>query len=266
MHIIDRNFNLIFKIKHDGFCCDVKAFDDYVIGTFSENGIFIYKIANDSFEFISSFSSDKAIQQISLSGSHKYIACCLESTEVLMLDITNTKNIKKIYSRKAKQGPLYGENFASTNLLDGTMVMFWHRDGVVYSNPETDTEFKDIFYERNLSFMCFGPETGFDTDGKNMFYNLGGGYIILPFKKINVDELKIHRTNEEIKGKFIVCDNKIIAIERAEGIITVTDVSDIENPKFLGKIQTNASCSKAVYINNRIFIPAWHDGLFELNM
>ena len=136
LHIVDEKFNLICKVMQEGFCCDVKVSDDFVVGAFSENGVCIYKLEKDLLKLISSYKLKSAVQQISISDSGNYIACCAGSAEVIMLDISDKFNIKEIFSRKAKQGPLYGENFVSKNLSDGTMLMFWHRDGVIYSNPD----------------------------------------------------------------------------------------------------------------------------------
>ena len=33
-----------------------------------------------------------------------------------------------------------------------------------------------------------------DTDGENMFFNIDGGYVILPFENVDVDTLKKYKT------------------------------------------------------------------------
>lgn len=266
IHVIDKtNFKCAYKVKTNGFCCDVKVFDDNVYAACSGDGVCAYKINDSGLSFKFSFRKNKDIQQLKLSKNGKYLACCLESTEVIMLEILSDGFVE-LYSRVAKQGPLYGENFTSSYLEDGTMLMFWHRDGLIYSNPESgDREFNEIFYKKKNGFMSFGPENGCDTDGKNIFFNLDGGYVILPKKEnVEVDELLCYKTEIPICGKIVVKNNKLIAIERSKGIITVQDISDIYNPKHIEKITISSSCSKAVIIDERIFIPAWHDGLLEL--
>ncbi len=265
LHILDDNFNFLCKVKRNCACCDVKIVDNYIIAAFSEDGICIYELKNKSLNFLSSYKANKAIQQLLLSKTGKYVACCLGSTDVIMLDISDKFNIKLLYSRKAQRGPLYGENFASNLLSDGTMLMFWHRDGVVYSNPDKgDREFKNIFYEKSSGFMCFGPENGFDTDGENMYYNLDNGIVNLPFEEVDADTLNRYNARVPICGKFVIFDNKIISVERSKGIITITDISNKENPKTVGEIYTEATCYKPLCANNRILIPSRYDGLMEL--
>lgn len=267
IHVVDKDFNLITKVKRESFCCDVKTAENYIVGAFSEEGICVYELRENLLVYISKYKDTKSIQQLMLSESKKYLACCLGSTDVIMLDISDKFNLKKIFSRKAQKGPLYGENFASKNLNDGTMLMFWHRDGLVFSNPDKgDREFKNTFYEKRSGFMYFGPESGFDTDGEDLFYTLDNGYVFLPTETTDVDNLRRYMAEESICGKIAVCDNKIISIERAKGIITVTDISDKKRPETIGKINTDATCYKPLCIENRTLIPARYDGLLELEI
>ncbi len=266
IHILDKEtYKCLYKIKTDGFCCDIKVFDNFIYGACSQMGVCAYELTDSGLRLAYSFKKNKDIQQLQISKNGKYLACCLESTEVIMLEILQN-GFCEIYNRVAKYGPLYGENFASGYLDDGTMIMFWHRDGLVYSNPESgDKTFNEIFYNKRNGFMSFGPESGCDTDGKNIFFNLGGGYVLLPKKEnVDVDDLERFKSGVPICGKFIVNDKKLIAVERSKGIITVADVSDVCNPKYIEKIMISSSCSKPVIVDKRIFIPAWHDGLLEL--
>ncbi len=269
IHIVSKETGeCVFKAKKDGFCCDVKAHGQFVYGAFSRGGMWVFELSETGLNEVCNFTKKKDIQQLCLSKNGKYLACCLESTEVIMLDITDNNNVTEIFSRKAAQGPLYGENFTTNLLDDGTMLMFWHRDGLVYSNPENnDRDFKDIFYKKRNGFMGFGPENGCDTDGKNIFFNLNGGYVLLPFDdKTDVDDLKRYKTPVSLDGKFTVKNNIIIAAERSKGIIIITDISCLEKPEHIAKIQISSICSKPIMIDNKIYIPAWYDGLIQLEL
>ena len=83
----------------------------------------------------------------------------------------------------------------------------------------------------------------------------------------------IYRENESnVIWAYLRCDarkityynNKIYAIERAKGIIQEYDISDLDNIKTLQYFHTNASCEKAIIINDRVLIPGWYGGLLEL--
>ncbi len=259
--------NIAFQAKKEGFCMDVKVYNDHIYAAFSESGMAIYYLENDTTLVESSlFKTQKAVQQIMLSEKGSYAAVCLDSTEVKMLDICDKNNIAEVYRRKASQGPLYGDNFSTMLKNDGTMLMFWHRDGLVYSNPENgDNSFKNIFYNKKNGFMSFGPENGCDTDGENIFYNIDGGYVVLPqLNNIEIDELPRYKPEKNIFGKFIVWNNLLISAERARGIITVTNIKNIKKPYTVLELKTDISCGKPVIIDEKIYIPAWHDGLLEL--
>jgi hypothetical protein len=260
-------YKLVYKAC-DGYCSDVKVYGTRIYGAFNELGLRVYELKDSGLEFLNSYACQKEIQQVCLSQNGCFAACCLESTELIMLDVSDVNKISTVFSRKAKYGPIYGENFASNKLEDGTMLMFWHRDGLIYSNPENgDKEFKEIFYNKRDGFMCFGPETGIDTDGRNIFFNVDGGYVLLPLEhNVDVCDLEIHRADSAIIGKFAVMNNLMISVERSKGVIAVTDISDIKKPHTINFINVSASCYKPQFIDGHVYLATGRDGLLEMKI
>ena len=146
--------------------------------------------------------------------------------------------------------------------------MFWHRDGLVYTNPSAgETALHNIFYPKHNGFMGLGPENGCDTDGENIFYNLNGGYILLPMKEhVFADDLPLYHTAIDIVGKITVCDSLLVSAERAKGTVTVTDISAVKSPKAICSLSTSASPGKPVYFQNEIWLPGGYGGLLKLKL
>lgn len=250
----------------EGCCYDVKYADGYLVAAMSEGGILICRKEKDSLCVASLIQTEMPVQQLCLSADGRFLWCGYGSSACRLYDITDKEHPKLIGERKAAQGPLYGDNFAGGRLEDGTMLMFWHRDGLVYVNPSSgDTQIQSIFYRRTSGIMQLGPENGCDTDGTRIFYNLNGGYVFLPIKEnVNADDLPVYRTEVPIEGKITLCGDYLVAAERARGIITVTDVSNVKEPIHLGTAIVNASPGKPVYIDGKILIPGGHEGLLEV--
>ena len=249
-----------------GCCYDVKYTGGNLAAALSDAGIIICKIEDNKISIISHIETDKPVQQLCLSADTNYLLCGHGTGQCQMWDISDKEHPKMVTYRDAVQGPLYGDNFTSGTLEDGTMLLFWHRDGLIYTNPSAgDLTFHNIFYKRTNSIMQLGPEHGCDTDGKHIFYTLKDGYVFLPMEEnIDADTLQVYQTDTPLTGKITVCGNWIVACERARGIITVTDISNKKAPKHIGTAITNASPGKAVCIDGHIFIPAWYGGLLEI--
>ena len=258
----------VFHLPAEGFCCDVKYACGWLAVAIGDNGISLYHKDGISLSLVSNIKTPKTAQQLYITSDARYLVATSGASHCLLYDISDKKNPQLIAERFATQGPLYGQNFATGTLEDGTILLFWHRDGLVYTNPgKEDFAFHNIFYYKTNGFMGFGPETGCDTDGQHIFYNLNGGYCILPLtENVDVDSLDVYRADVPIQGKFTLCGPLLVAAERAKGIITVMDISNIKTPRHIGSCTTNASPGKPVYIKNRILIPGGHQGLLELTI
>lgn len=79
-----------------------------------------------------------------------------------------------------------------------------------------------------------------------------------------IDELPLYRTERPIVGKITVCGNLLVSAERAEGLVAVTDISDLTNPQHIAACEINASPGKPIQIGERILLPGGHGGLLEL--
>ncbi len=269
IHLLDA---LHLSCKHilptDGCCCDIKFSGGFLFAALSEKGLAIYSLKENIPRLISLTRFEKAVLQLTLSADGAYVLCGLGSTEVVLLDVHTKESPRVIARRSAAQGPLYGGNFAANRLLNGTMLMFWHRDGLVYTNPSAgETALHNIFYPKHNSFMGLGPENGCDTDGENIFYNLNGGYILLPIKEhVFADDLPLYHTAIDIVGKITVCDSLLVSAERAKGTVTVTDISAVKSPKAICSLSTSASPGKPVYFQNEIWLPGGYGGLLKLKL
>lgn len=265
--LTDRQFGIRRTIATDGCCCAVRCSGKYVFSAESSAGFAVYEIGDGKAERISSTAFDYPVTQIELAPNDSFAVLGGGCGAVYAVDLKDIRNIKKVAERRRKRGLLYGNNFASHPLSDGTVILFWHRDGLVYYNPEKFDGFREIFYRKRRGFMGFGPQSGIDTDGERIYVNIDGGMAVLPMdENVFADELENHAPEAAINGKFILYGHKIYACERAKGEITVTDLSDPSRPRSLLRITTNASCGKPVEIDGKIYIPASHFGLLRLDV
>lgn len=143
VHLLDKkSLRLLAKIPTAGMAQDVKIHENTLYVAETEAGIEIFSLIGDTFAKSGHFQAPKPVYQILPSQSGHYLMCSYASAEIRMLDVSDPAKAHEIYAYHGRMGPLYGNNFATNKMDDGTMLLFWHRDGLLYTNPDQgDMEF-----------------------------------------------------------------------------------------------------------------------------
>lgn len=267
LRLLDGNFREFSAYPTDTFCCDVEYESGILAAALSEGGIRIYRAENESLRLLSVIETSPAALQLRLNGDGTLLFCAIGGHLLALYDLTNPKHPVLLEEKTGLRGPLYGDNFTRGILADGRMVGFGHRTGLLLAERNSEPKIRTVFYEKHTGFMGFGPESGCDTDGEQIFFTMGGGYILLPIEEnIFADDLPLYRPQTPIRGKITLCGRYLVSAERAEGWIAVTDIVHPHAPKTVGSLRTGASPGKAVFSHGRILIPGGYGGLLELTI
>lgn len=269
VHILDRRtLAPVTRIDTAGHAQCVRVSGETLCVASAEAGVEVFRMTEDGARKIGAWCGGKSVFQLALSTSGRYLLCACGADEVRMLDIGDPTAPRSLYARKGVRGPLYGNNFAVHTLADGTMLCFWHRDGLIYTDPDGgDRVFHDVFYPMQKGFVGYCSGEGIDTDGENILFTRDGGYILLPMTApAYLEQVPVCRAERPFRGLFSLNGGTLVASWRAEGVITVLDVSDIAHPHMLAQVTTNASPSTAVFVDGRILLPAGRGGLLEITI
>jgi len=267
LRLLDGEFREIAAYPTDTFCCDVEYESGILAAALSEGGIHIYRVENAHLRLLSVLGTSPAALQIRLSGDAKTMFCAIGGHLLALYDLTDPERPVLLEEKTGLRGPLYGDNFARGILADGRIVGFGHRTGLLLADQNDEPKIRTVFYEKHKGFMGFGPESGCDTDGRKIYFTMGGGYVLLPIEEgIFADDLPLYRPETPIRGKITLCGRYLVSAERAEGWIAVTDVSDPYAPKSTGSLRTNASPGKPQFSRGRILMPGGYGGLLQLTV
>lgn len=267
LHLLDEELHLISKMPTRGFCCDVKGCTKFVAAALADEGLRVWRRDGEKLECTFHLSTEAPALQLCLSADERYLLCGCGTNDVLMFDMSNPDEPRQI-SQIHIGFPLYGSNFSAHAMADGTMFLFWHRAGLVYTNPSKgDFAFHNIFFKRSKGFTGFGPESGCDTDGEHILYSLNGGYVFLPLREnVNVDELPLYHADAPLPGKFVLMDGRMIFTERARGLITVADAADVTRPRIIAHSVTPESPGRPVMFAQKLLMPLTYGGIAELQL
>lgn len=247
---------------------DVKLYDDRLYVAEGLGGVEIFTLGDKGAEKLVNFRESKSVNQIKLSESGKYLMCALATNLIRMYDVSDASKINVLYEYRVRKGQLYGNNFADHFLKDGTMLLFCHRAGLIFTNPDAgDREFHCIEYLRKNNFCGYCAGDGIETDGENIFYTLDGGYVLLSVQhedRFLIDDLPVYCGGSGFKGLISIENGTFIASDRPSGLLYVLDVSDINFPHVTSEIKVTSSPAKAYITARHVLIPGGRDGLLCL--
>jgi len=269
VHLLDKqSLRLLAVIPTAGMAQDVKLHDDTLYVAEAAAGIEIFALNGVEYKKLGHFQASKPIYQLLPSESGRYLMCSYAVDKVCMLDISNPADVQELYRRQNKKGPLYGNNFATNKMDDGTMLLFWHQDGLVYTNPDKgDMEFHNTLYRKRKGFCGYCAGHGIETDGKHILYTDGDGYVFLPWEAPEYfEDIPVYAVEKKFRGLLTLKDGLMVAAKRSAGLVTVLDVKDLTAPRIIAKVETNASPSKAIFVGERIFLPGGRSGLLEMTL
>lgn len=159
------------QIPTENCCYDVAYANGWLAAALCQNGVLLCR--KDAPEERVTIRTEMAALQVLLTKDGNYLLCSNGGSHCRIYDITNKAEPKLIAERSATHGLLYGDNFPRHTLHDGTVVMFWHGDGLVYTNPSAgDQEFHRVYYPVANGFTAFCPRDGMDTNGKDIILPL----------------------------------------------------------------------------------------------
>ncbi|MBE6627591.1 MAG: hypothetical protein E7629_01555 [Ruminococcaceae bacterium] len=245
---------------------DVKLHKNRLFVAEGIRGVEIFELDGFSAKRIGGFAAGKSINQIALSDSGGYLLCGIGCYEMGMYDVSDPESVKPLYGYTVAHGIFYGNNFASKNLADGTMVAFCFGPGLLTTNPDKgDFTFHAVKYTPRSRYT----EEGVETDGESILYTDSNSYVFISPKHenlTNLNDLPHYRVGEGFTGLLTMNDRLLIASHRPAGRIWAADISNLQAPKLLAKLDTNVSPGKAVIDGDRILIPSGRIGLLQMKL
>ena len=267
VHLLDKHtLSPVAIIPTKGMAQDVKYRNGRLYIAEEASGIEIYSLTKGSPVRLGGYHMPKSVYQIQPSNSGRYLMCTGATQELNVLDVSDPNSVKLCYSHRVRS-LLYGNNFASV-AADGKMLLFCHRDGLIFTDPDKrDFAFHVIKYTKSTGFCSFCAGEGIETDRDRIFYTHNGGLALLSTDHADttdINTLPLLRAEEHFKGLLTIKNGRILATNRCKGSITLLEEKSSAQLHICARLQCNASPGKAIFTEDRILIPGGRSGLLEL--
>lgn len=274
--ILDTDLRLIKKAVDCGIVSDVKLNEGYLYSANGSDGLKIYECKGDELRCIGEYISYdengiNPVKQILLSPNANFALLHSGAAYTEIVDLRN-KNAPIRINRFSAVGLMYYRQLSSTLIANRYAAATWHLGEMLWFDFGLDDGNEPIIIRDDIKnrFSMDGCYCGFNdskiavlAEDSLIFYD--------PTDKTIKDVNALPRyTVKDLNGKIVnvrgkaICKNNILYLsERATGVFSIIDVSDIKNPILMQRYVINGSPDVAYAGDGYVLLPAGHSGLIK---
>jgi len=249
-------------LASEGFAMDVSVSGDRVYVAESAGGLSIWeKAGGKEFKRVGRFEvQGKPIRQVEVPDSGDRIMVQVGGTQFAILDISDPSQVKSLMMDQ-QRGLLYGDQMMRGLVEDRYASIHWHVGGVYWYDLKAEP--RPVFTKDNYP-VRIGSKNGLIALGDKTLATTRRGYVLLdrsdrgPLKPEEVHQLGIGNQNP---GTPNIADGKLYTADRSTGLISVTDISDPENPKPIENFKTIGNPGRIAISKGRMIIADGYHGL-----
>lgn len=245
-----------------GFATDVAINGDLVFVAQSAGGLSICRLQPDSDQLveIGSYSyPPNAVRQVEVPGDGKYVLLQVGASIFHILDVQDPTQPELVLEDK-RFGLLYGDQMMRGLVEDRYTTVFWHVSGTHWYDLKADPPaFSGNIYPARLG----SPNGQVAFDGQSLA-TTRGGYVLLDREESRpIDEVGITRyvSGSPHMGVPIIEGDRLYCARRADGRVTITDISDPKKPRLIEGFTTPGNPCRLLVRNGCLIIPDGYHGL-----
>ncbi len=258
---------LISRTQTKGFATDVCVSGDRVFVAEGAGGLGVYQVSSGG-ENLELFGRAEGkglvVRQVEAPGDGRYVLTQVGANQFYIFDVIDPGQPKQVF-KDARHGLLYGDQMMRGLIDDRYTCVFWHVDGLHWYDlkAEGGPAFSGERYPERT-----GSANGLIAVGDQTLATIRGGYRLLDRESLlPAEELSKHQigTVRSHLGVPYLSGNRLYSANRSSGVITVADVTDLENPKLIDQIQTAGNPCRVTVRNGSLVIPDGNHGLVVMD-
>jgi hypothetical protein len=242
----------------NGFSLGVAAWEGRVYVAEGEGGLSIWKHAGaGQLELLGRYRApNDSVRQVVVAG--KYTLLHVGPSTLHIVDVSNPREPSRVLE-DSRLGLFYYNPISPGLLADQYACCHWHVTGLHWYDLLGDTP---RWTGQNYPFRI-DSRNGAAFVGEQALVTCRGGYALISIEEQRpLDELVIHRIPSQIfHGKPIVAGDRLYVSDRYTGIVTAIDISDLEKPQLVDRLELQEHPGLVVVHNGTPIIPAGYQGL-----
>lgn len=265
--LLDDSMREISLYPTEGAVKDLEISKDgaYLYAAESEAGVAVYEVDGAQLKETGRHALNEvynyAASSLHLSADESVLTVQTGFNRVEYLDVREKDNITS--SSRTTEGSMYYRNIAANDLLEQYAVSY---SGAEYSLALTENgEIDDVI---SLPNDYSGERDGIAVTEDTVIAITSRGYVYFSPLEIQEDELSsltVQRIPDiTLHGKANVNGNLMVVSDGITGIITLVDVSALNEPKLICQFEAKGNPDIAYMTDHEVLIPLRHGGLIRL--
>jgi hypothetical protein len=265
VHLVEigKEVKRLSVLETDGFATDVAVDGDRVLVAAGFGGLSVCQVEGDSLVRVGRYREPGAsIRQVEVAGNFAFIVD--GGTRVRMLDLSDAKAPRLVMTDN-QSGLLYGDQLMRGTMEEGRYAAaFWHVSGLHWYDLEAKA---GPVHSGDNWAARFGSPNGLFSLGDEVLVTTRGGYMLVNRgERRALGEVPLYRVGEKPLhlGKPTVFKDHLYCADRASGLVTVADVSDLRKPEMVEQFVLQGNPGRIAVNEEWVAIPAGVGGLLVL--
>lgn len=251
-------------LPSEGFAMDVSVSGDRIFVAESAGGLSIWDPKTEGghdFNEVGRFQlRNTPIRQVETPDSGNRILIQAGANQFYILDVRDPAKPKQLL-KDNRLGLLYGDQMMR-GLVEGRFTaVHWHVSGTYWYDLKADP--LPVYSGDNFG-QRIGSKNGLIAFGDKTLATVRGGYVLLDrSERRPLAELDVHKIGK-LRGNLGVpniASQRLYTADRSTGLITISDISDPNNPKLIEQFETPGNPTRIEISKGRAVIPDGYHGL-----
>ncbi len=258
---ITPQFETLTRLNATDRATDVCAAGERIYVAEGSAGLGIYEFKSGELAEIGRYRvRNNTIRQVEVPGDAKYAIVQIGVHKIQIVDVTNPSAPRKVLEDH-HAGLLYGDQLMRGLVEDRYACVFWHVSGLHWYDLKAEGGPR---YTTDNFPGRIGSGNGMIAHAGKTLAMTRGGYLLLDRserrKLSDVPLLRIGARKEHL-GKPTVAGNRLYAVNRRTGLVTVADITDPNRPRLIEQFELPGNASRCIVRNGVLIIPAGYRGL-----
>jgi hypothetical protein len=264
IQILDRRLRPLAQHATSGFAMDIQTVGGVLYVAESSGGLARYRMNGARMQLLDRYECKWPVRQVRVTPDGRLAVIQAGGSVYEVLDVSGGAPARLVRTERGWGGLIYYRQLCN-GFIDGRYICgTWcaGRTFMLDCGGDEPTPLPDI------TGVLPDMETGgYCPCGPYALLTREGGYSLLrPGEGGTADNLPVHTLGHgrSFRGKPTCQQGLLVACDRINGVVTLVDVADPRNPKFLGQLTITGNPDCAFIAPDSVLIPAGYQGLFRL--
>ncbi len=255
-------FKSLSRLNTAGKATDLCVFSDRIYIAEGNAGLGIYRLDSGSvLQEIGRYTvPNKSIKQVEVPGDGAFALLQIGVHKIQIIDLSDPTNPRKVLEDQ-HPGLLYGDQLMRGLVDDRYACAFWHVSGLHWYDLKA--EGGPRYTEDNFRGRIGSGNGLIAYNGKTLAMTRGGYLLLDRDERRELSDVQLYRIGKQRRhlGKPTIAGDRLYAVDRQFGFVTIADIADSKNPKLIDQFELPGNPSRAVVHAETLIIPDGYHGL-----